>query len=134
MSKDSLQSLEVELSGLTKKLEIVKHEKALAGSLLKSGEKDVNTFTVSVEHHRKNLIHMRGPADIVNIEEWTKTKVLHKEAKENLVTAKQQVSQACKAIVKMDGMAITLAVEIEAIKKALDGYGKIEPFPSKKLS
>lgn len=134
MSKESLQALEVDLVELKKKLELAKNERNIAKSLLKTGTKEIDSFTKSAEHHRRNLVHMKTSADVVDLEEYTKTKLLYFEAKDYLIISKQQVSQASKAIVNLDRAISTLEVEIKAVAKALDGYGKLEQFPIKKMS
>jgi chromosome segregation ATPase len=134
MSKQTVQSLEVDLTELTKKLESIKRERSVAASLLKSGNQDIENYKKSLEHHRQNIVHMKGPADIVNLEEFIKTKQLYFEVKDNLTITKQQVSQAGKVLVKMDAAIITFTAELKAVRKALEGYGRVENFPIKDLS
>lgn len=134
MSKETLQALEVELTQLKKNLETFKNQKSVASSLLKSGKKDVETFSKTYEHHRKNLLFMRGPAEEVNLDEFVKTKAMFEDAKESLVLSKQQVVQSQKAISKMAEVIQNLNVEIKAVQKALDSYGQVVQFPIKKMS
>lgn len=125
MSKESIQALEADLAELKKKLELAKNEKNIAKSLLKTGTKEVDSYTKSAEHHRNNLVHMKTEADVVDMDEYFKVKMFYLEAKDCLIIAKQQVSQANKVIIKMETVISTMEVEQKAVLKALDSYGEL---------
>jgi hypothetical protein len=132
MSKETLQALETDLADLKKKIELAKNERNIAKSLLKTGTKEIDTYTQSANHHRNNLIHMKREADVVDMDEYFKIKMLYLEAKDCLTIAKQQVSQANKAILKLDLAISTFETEYKAVLKALDSYGELVPFPNKR--
>ncbi|SRR6266481_9000875 len=131
MSKESLQALEADLAELKKKLDLAKNERNIAKSLLKTGTKEIESFTKTAEHHRNNLVHMKSEADVVDLEEYIKVKIMYLEARDCLTIAKQQVSQANKVIVKMEIIISTMDIEYKAILKALDSYGELVQFPTK---
>jgi hypothetical protein len=131
MSKETLQALEADLAELKKKLELGKNERNIAKSLLKTGTKEIESYGQSAIHHRNNLVHMKREADVVDMDEYFKVKMLYLEAKDCLTIAKQQVSQANKAIKKLDLAISTLETEYKAVLKALDTYGELVPFPNK---
>lgn len=131
MSKESLQALEADLAELKKKLDLAKNERNIAKNLLKTGNKEIDTYTQSATHHRNNLVHMKGEADVVDMDEYFKIKMLYLEAKDCLTIAKQQVAQSNKVIVRLDSAISTLDTEYKAVLKALDSYGELIPFTKK---
>jgi hypothetical protein len=131
MSKETLQALEADLSELKKKIDLAKNERNIAKSLFKTGTKEIESYSQSAIHHRNNLVHMKIEADVVDLEEYIKVRLLYLEARDCLTIAKQQVSQANKVIVKMETAISTMDIEYKAILKALDSYGELVQFPTK---
>jgi hypothetical protein len=74
---------------------------------------------------------MKTEADVVDLDEYIKVRLLYLEARDCLTIAKQQVSQANKVIVKMETAISIMDIEYKAVLKALDSYGELVQFPTK---
>lgn len=129
-SLSEIIDLEHQINDRKKAVDAANNELKKARTEIKRAKESLEEASGKVTFHTANLRHMKTKADIVNLEEFIKTKQHLKDAKDHVDEAKVDLAKATSKEDELSKRIESYNKDIKVTQASLKAYGQLVPFKS----